>query len=202
MYIFERRNEDGVVEHKQTLERSSASSSCNITCVDFAPNGKHLAVGDSNREIVLWTTTSNAEEEEDDDDDDKDEEEATKEELFFRLLKPRDRRHSKFLHSSRIEDVHWSRSSTSFLSCSLDGRAKIWRNVVRKSGSKSSAVKVVEEDVNAVRGGVRFAQLLYVNNENDENFDKENEDDLETVNAHLVCVGADCAVRFFAYTPS
>ena len=148
----------------------------------------------------LWTTTSNAEEEEDDDDDDKDEEEATKEELFFRLLKPRDRRHSKFLHSSRIEDVHWSRSSTSFLSCSLDGRAKIWRNVVRKSGSKSSAVKVVEEDVNAVRGGVRFAQLLYVNNENDENFDKENEDDLETVNAHLVCVGADCAVRRLCYS--
>ena len=203
VYIFERRNEDGVVEHKQTLERSNASSSCNITCIDFAPNGKHLAVGDSNREIVLWTTTSNAE---DEDEDDKDEEERkqeeTKEELFFRLLKPRDRRHSKFLHSSRIEDVHWSRSSTSFLSCSLDGRAKIWRNVVRKSSSKSSAVKVVEEDVNAVRGGVRFAQLLYVNNENDENFDKENEDDLETVNAHLVCVGADCAVRFFAYTPS
>ena len=128
--------------------------------------------------------------------------EATKEECFFRLLKPRDRRHSKFLHSSRIEDVHWSRSSTSFLSCSLDGRAKIWRNVVRKSSSKSSAVKVVEEDVNAVRGGVRFAQLLYVNNENDENFDKENEDDLETANAHLVCVGADCAVRFFGHTPS
>ena len=203
VYIFERRNEDGVVEHKQTLERSNASSSCNITCIDFAPNGKHLAVGDSNREIVLWTTTSNAE---DEDEDDKDEEERkqeeTKEELFFRLLKPRDRRHSKFLHSSRIEDVHWSRSSTSFLSCSLDGRAKIWRNVVRKSSSKSSAVKVVEEDVNAVRGGVRFAQLLYVNNENDENFDKENEDDLETANAHLVCVGADCAVRFFAYTPS
>ena len=203
VYIFERRNEDGVVEHKQTLERSNASSSCNITCVDLAPNGKHLAVGDSNREIVLWTTTSNAE---DEDEDDKDEEERkqeeTKEELFFRLLKPRDRRHSKFLHSSRIEDVHWSRSSTSFLSCSLDGRAKIWRNVVRKSSSKSSAVKVVEEDVNAVRGGVRFAQLLYVNNENDENFDKENEDDLETANAHLVCVGADCAVRFFAHTPS
>ena len=203
VYIFERRNEDGVVEHKQTLERSNASSSCNITCIDFAPNGKHLAVGDSNREIVLWTTTSNAE---DEDEDDKDEEERkqeeTKEELFFRLLKPRDRRHSKFLHSSRIEDVHWSRSSTSFLSCSLDGRAKIWRNVVRKSSSKSSAVKVVEEDVNAVRGGVRFAQLLYVNNENDENFDKENEDDLETANAHLVCVGADCAVRFFAHTPS
>ena len=203
VYIFERRNEDGVVEHKQTLERSNASSSCNITCIDFAPNGKHLAVGDSNREIVLWTTTSNAE---DEDEDDKDEEERkqeeTKEELFFRLLKPRDRRHSKFLHSSRIEDVHWSRSSTSFLSCSLDGRAKIWRNVVRKSSSKSSAVKVVEEDVNAVRGGVRFAQLLYVNNENDENFDKENEDDLETANAHLVCVGADCAVRFFVYTPS
>ena len=203
VYIFERRNEDGVVEHKQTLERSNASSSCNITCVDLAPNGKHLAVGDSNREIVLWTTTSNAE---DEDEDDKDEEERkqeeTKEELLFRLLKPRDRRHSKFLHSSRIEDVHWSRSSTSFLSCSLDGRAKIWRNVVRKSSSKSSAVKVVEEDVNAVRGGVRFAQLLYVNNEKDENFDKENEDDLETANAHLVCVGADCAVRFFAYTPS
>ena len=203
VYIFERRNEDGVVEHKQTLERSSASLSCNITCIDFAPNGKHLAVGDSNREIILWTTTSNAE---DEDEDDKDEEERkqeeTKEELFSRLLKPRDRRHSKFLHSSRIEDVHWSRSSTSFLSCSLDGRAKIWRNVVRKSSSKSSAVKVVEEDVNAVRGGVRFAQLLYVNNENDENFDKENEDDLETANAHLVCVGADCAVRFFAYTPS
>ena len=203
VYIFERRNEDGVVEHKQTLERSNASSSCNITCIDFAPNGKHLAVGDSNREIVLWTTTSNAE---DEDEDDKDEEERkqeeTKEELFFRLLKPRDRRHSKFLHSSRIEDVHWSRSSTSFLSCSLDGRAKIWRNVVRKSSSKSSAVKVVEEDVNAVRGGVRFAQLLYVNNENDENFDKENEDDLETANAHLVCVGADCAVRFFEHTPS
>ena len=203
VYIFERRNEDGVVEHKQTLERSNASSSCNITCIDFAPNGKHLAVGDSNREIVLWTTTSNAE---DEDEDDKDEEERkqeeTKEELFFRLLKPRDRRHSKFLHSSRIEDVHWSRSSTSFLSCSLDGRAKIWRNVVRKSSSKSSAVKVVEEDVNAVRGGVRFAQLLYVNNENDENFDKENEDDLETANAHLVCVGADCAVRFFGHTPS
>ena len=203
VYIFERRNEDGVVEHKQTLERSNASSSCNITCIDFAPNGKHLAVGDSNREIVLWTTTSNAE---DEDEDDKDEEERkqeeTKEELFFRLLKPRDRRHSKFLHSSRIEDVHWSRSSTSFLSCSLDGRAKIWRNVVRKSSSKSSAVKVVEEDVNAVRGGVRFAQLLYVNSENDENFDKENEDDLETANAHLVCVGADCAVRFFGHTPS
>ena len=203
VYIFERRNEDGVVEHKQTLERSNASSSCNITCIDFAPNGKHLAVGDSNREIVLWTTTSNAE---DEDEDDKDEEERkqeeTKEELFFRLLKPRDRRHSKFLHSSRIEDVHWSRSSTSFLSCSLDGRAKIWRNVVRKSSSKSSAVKVVEEDVNAVRGGVRFAQLLYVNNENDEHFDNENEDDLETANAHLVCVGADCAVRFFGHTPS
>ena len=203
VYIFERRNEDGVVEHKQTLERSNASSSCNITCIDFAPNGKHLAVGDSNREIVLWTTTSNAE---DEDEDDKDEEERkqeeTKEELFFRLLKPRDRRHSKFLHSSRIEDVHWSRSSTSFLSCSLDGRAKIWRNVVRKSSSKSSAVKVVEEDVNAVRGGVRFAQLLYVNNENDEHFDNENEDDLETANAHLVCVGADCAVRFFEHTPS
>jgi hypothetical protein len=203
VYIFERRNEDGVVEHKQTLERSNASSSCNITCIDFAPNGKHLAVGDSNREIVLWTTTSNAE---DEDEDDKDEEERkqeeTKEELFFRLLKPRDRRHSKFLHSSRIEDVHWSRSSTSFLSCSLDGRAKIWRNVVRKSSSKSSAVKVVEEDVNAVRGGVRFAQLLYVNSENDEHFDNENEDDLETANAHLVCVGADCAVRFFEHTPS
>ena len=203
VYIFERRNEDGVVEHKQTLERSNASSSCNITCIDFAPNGKHLAVGDSNREIILWTTTSNAE---DEDEDDKDEEERkqeeTKEELFFRLLKPRDRRHSKFLHSSRIEDVHWSRSSTSFLSCSLDGRAKIWRNVVRKSSSKSSAVKVVEEDVNAVRGGVRFAQLLYVNNENDEHFDNENEDDLETANAHLVCVGADCAVRFFEHTPS
>jgi len=201
VYIFERRNEDGVVEHKQTLERSNASSSCNITCVDFAPNGKHLAVGDSNREIILWTTTSKTEEE-DEDDDDKDEEEATKEECFFRLLKPRDRRHSKFLHSSRIEDVHWSRSSTSFLSCSLDGRAKIWRNVVRKSSSKSSDVKVIEEDVNAVRGGVRFSQLLYVNNENDENFDKENEDDLETANAHLVCVGADCAVRFFGHTPS
>jgi hypothetical protein len=25
---------------------------------------------------------------------------------------------------------------------------------------------------------------------------------LETANAHLVCVGADCAVRFFAHTPS
>ena len=71
-----------------------------------------------------------------------------------------------------------------------------------KSSSKSSAVKVVEEDVNAVRGGVRFAQLLYVNNENDENFDKENEDDLETANAHLRLRGADCAVRFFAHTPS
>ena len=201
VYIFERRNEDGVVEHKQTLERSNASSSCNITCIDFAPNGKHLAVGDSNREIVLWTTTSNAEDEDEDDKDERKQEE-TKEELFFRLLKPRDRRHSKFLHSSRIEDVHWSRSSTSFLSCSLDGRAKIWRNVVRKSSSKSSAVKVVEEDVNAVRGGVRFAQLLYVNNENDEHFDNENEDDLETANAHLVCVGADCAVRFFEHTPS
>ena len=201
MYIFERRNEDGVVERKQTLERSNVSSSCNITCIDLAPNGKHLAVGDSNREIVLWTTTSNAEDEDDKDEEERKQEE-TKEELFFRLLKPRDRRHSKFLHSSRIEDVHWSRSSTSFLSCSLDGRAKIWRNVVRKSSSKSSAVKVVEEDVNAVRGGVRFAQLLYVNNENDENFDNENEDDLETANAHLVCVGADCAVRFFAHTPS
>ena len=203
VYIFERRNEDGVVEHKQTLERSNASSSCNITCIDFAPNGKHLAVGDSNREIILWTTTSNAEDEDEDEEDEEErKQEETKEELFSRLLKPRDRRHSKFLHSSRIEDVHWSRSSTSFLSCSLDGRAKIWRNVVRKSSSKSSAVKVVEEDVNAVRGGVRFAQLLYVNNENDENFDKENEDDLETANAHLVCVGADCAVRFFEHTPS
>jgi hypothetical protein len=25
---------------------------------------------------------------------------------------------------------------------------------------------------------------------------------LETANAHLVCVGADCAVRFFEHTPS
>jgi WD40 repeat protein len=198
VHIFERRNVDGIIERKQTLERSNASS-CNITCLDFAPNGKHLAVGDSNREIILYTSdklhqSMGVEEEEE-------EEEGEK----FRLLKPRDRRHSKFLHGSRVEDVSWSRSSTSLLSCSLDGHAKIWRNVIvqNTTDSEDSVPKIESVDVNAVDGGARFARLLRVGvDDDDDDFDEkskeESNDDLDTARAHLVCAGADCAVRFFS----
>ena len=198
VHIFERRNVDGIIERKQTLERSNASS-CNITCLDFAPNGKHLAVGDSNREIILYTSdklhqSMGVEEEEE-------EEEGEK----FRLLKPRDRRHSKFLHGSRVEDVSWSRSSTSLLSCSLDGHAKIWRNVIvqNTTDSEDSVPKIESVDVNAVDGGARFARLLHVGvDDDDDDFDEkskeESNDDLDTARAHLVCAGADCAVRFFS----
>ncbi len=200
VHIFERRNVDGIIERKQTLERSNASS-CNITCLDFAPNGKHLAVGDSNREIILYTSdklhqSMGVEEEEEE------EEEGEK----FRLLKPRDRRHSKFLHGSRVEDVSWSRSSTSLLSCSLDGHAKIWRNVIvqNTTDSEDSVPKIESVDVNAVDGGARFARLLRVgvDDDDDDDFDEkskeESNDDLDTARAHLVCAGADCAVRFFS----
>ena len=199
VHIFERRNVDGIIERKQTLERSNASS-CNITCLDFAPNGKHLAVGDSNREIILYTSdklhqSMGVEEEEEE------EEEGEK----FRLLKPRDRRHSKFLHGSRVEDVSWSRSSTSLLSCSLDGHAKIWRNVIvqNTTDSEDSVPKIESVDVNAVDGGARFARLLHVGvDDDDDDFDEkskeESNDDLDTARAHLVCAGADCAVRFFS----
>jgi WD40 repeat protein len=202
VHIFERRNEDGIIEHKQTLERSNASS-CNITCLDFAPNGKHLAVGDSNREIILYTSDKlhqsiGVEEEKEE------EEEGEK----FRLLKPRDRRHSKFLHGSRVEDLSWSRSSTSLLSCSLDGHAKIWRNVIvqNTTDSEDSVPKIESVDVNAIDGGARFARLLPVGGvaaaaaaaDFNEKSEEESHDDLDTARAHLVCVGADCAVRFFA----
>jgi len=198
VHIFERRNEDGIIEHKQTLERSNASS-CNITCLDFAPNGKHLAVGDSNREIILYTSDKlhqsiGVEEE-------KEEEEGGEK---FRLLKPRDRRHSKFLHGSRVEDLSWSRSSTSLLSCSLDGHAKIWRNVIvqNTTDSEDSVPKIESVDVNAIDGGARFARLLRVGgvaaDDFNEKSEEESHDDLDTARAHLVCVGADCAVRFFA----
>jgi len=133
------------------------------------------------------------------------EEEEEEEGEKFRLLKPRDRRHSKFLHGSRVEDVSWSRSSTSLLSCSLDGHAKIWRNVIvqNTTDSEDSVPKIESVDVNAVDGGARFARLLHVGvDDDDDDFDEkskeESNDDLDTARAHLVCAGADCAVRFFS----
>ena len=150
VHVFERRN-DGDIEHKQTLERSNVTS-CNITCVAFSPDGKHLAIGDSNREVILWSSDIRGE---DDDEEEEEEEEEAHISRKFQLLKLHDRRHSKFFHTSRVEDIQWSRSSSSFLSCSLDGHAKIWRNVVGKTHPVDIA------DVTAVDGGARVARFLY-----------------------------------------
>ena len=221
VHVFERRN-DGDIEHKQTLERSNVTS-CNITCVAFSPDGKHLAIGDSNREVILW---SSADIRGDDDDDEEEEEEEVHISRKFQLLKLHDRRHSKFFHASRVEDIQWSRSSSSFLSCSLDGHAKIWRNVV----GKKTKLPVDVADVAAVDGGARCAQFLYTAATRDETSasnetlskqhneqpsdvihkegrrrfcdDDDDDDDGVTASAHLVCVGADCAVRFFSPSSS
>ena len=227
VHVFERRN-DGDIEHKQTLERSNVTS-CNITCVAFSPDGKHLAIGDSNREVILW---SSADIRGDDDDDEEEEEEEEEVHISrkFQLLKLHDRRHSKFFHASRVEDIQWSRSSSSFLSCSLDGHAKIWRNVV----GKKTKLPVDVADVAAVDGGARCAQFLYTAATRDETSasnetsskqhneqqpsddvihkegrrrfcdddDDDDDDDGVTASAHLVCVGADCAVRFFSPSSS
>ena len=218
VHVFERRN-DGDIEHKQTLERSNVTS-CNITCVAFSPDGKHLAIGDSNREVILWSSADIR------GDDDDDEEEEVHISRKFQLLKLHDRRHSKFFHASRVEDIQWSRSSSSFLSCSLDGHAKIWRNVV----GKKTKLPVDVADVAAVDGGARCAQFLYTAATRDETSasnetlskqhneqpsdvihkegrrrfcdDDDDDDDGVTASAHLVCVGADCAVRFFSPSSS
>ena len=209
VHVFERRN-DGDIEHKQTLERSNVTS-CNITCVAFSPDGKHLAIGDSNREVILWSSDIRGE-----DDDDEEAHISRK----FQLLKLHDRRHSKFFHTSRVEDIQWSRSSSSFLSCSLDGHAKIWRNVVGKTHPVDIA------DVTAVDGGARVARFLYTTTTDEDASNKtskqqsepgvikkegcfcdddvvvDDDDDGVTASAHLVCVGADCAVRFFSPSSS
>ena len=222
VHVFERRN-DGDIEHKQTLERSNVTS-CNITCVAFSPDGKHLAIGDSNREVILWSSADIR------GDDDDDEEEEVHISRKFQLLKLHDRRHSKFFHASRVEDIQWSRSSSSFLSCSLDGHAKIWRNVV----GKKTKLPVDVADVAAVDGGARCARFLYTAATRDETSasnetsskqhndqqpsddvihkegrrrfcdddDDDDDDDGITASAHLVCVGADCAVRFFSPSSS
>ena len=214
VHVFERRN-DGDIEHKQTLERSNVTS-CNITCVAFSPDGNHLAIGDSNREVILWSSDIRGE----DDDDDEEEEEEAHISRKFQLLKLHDRRHSKFFHTSRVEDIQWSRSSSSFLSCSLDGHAKIWRNVVGKTHPVDIA------DVTAVDGGARVARFLYTTTTDedasnktskqqsepgvikkegcfcDDDDDDDDDDDGVTASAHLVCVGADCAVRFFSPSSS
>ena len=96
VHVFERRN-DGDIEHKQMLERSNVTS-CNITCVAFSPDGKHLAIGDSNREVILW---SSADIRGDDDEEEEEEEEEVHISRKFQLLKLHDRRHSKFFHASR-----------------------------------------------------------------------------------------------------
>ena len=210
VHVFERRN-DGDIEHKQTLERSNVTS-CNITCVAFSPDGKHLAIGDSNREVILWSSDIRG-------DNDEEEEEAHISRKF-QLLKLHDRRHSKFFHTSRVEDIQWSRSSSSFLSCSLDGHAKIWRNVVGKTHPVDIA------DVTAVDGGARVARFLYTTTTDEDASNKTSkqqsepgvikkegcfcdddvvvvdDDDGVTASAHLVCVGADCAVRFFSPSSS
>ena len=216
VHVFERRN-DGDIEHKQTLERSNVTS-CNITCVAFSPDGKHLAIGDSNREVILW---SSADIRGDDDDDEEEEEEEVHISRKFQLLKLHDRRHSKFFHTSRVEDIQWSRSSSSFLSCSLDGHAKIWRNVVGKTHPVDIA------DVTAVDGGARCARFLYTTTTDEDASNKTSkqqsepgvikkegrfcdddddvvvdDDDGVTASAHLVCIGADCAVRFFSPSSS
>ncbi len=209
VHVFERRN-DGDIEHKQTLERSNVTS-CNITCVAFSPDGNHLAIGDSNREVILWSSDIRGE-----DDDDEEAHISRK----FQLLKLHDRRHSKFFHTSRVEDIQWSRSSSSFLSCSLDGHAKIWRNVVGKTHPVDIA------DVTAVDGGARVARFLYTTTTDEDASNKtskqqsepgvikkegcfcdddvvvDDDDDGVTASAHLVCVGADCAVRFFSPSSS
>ena len=205
VHVFERRN-DGDIEHKQTLERSNVTS-CNITCVAFSPDGKHLAIGDSNREVILWSSDIRGE----DDDEEEEEEEEAHISRKFQLLKLHDRRHSKFFHTSRVEDIQWSRSSSSFLSCSLDGHAKIWRNVVGKTHPVDIA------DVTAVDGGAQCAQFLYTTTTDEDASNKTSkqndgvkkkrrcdDDDVVvvTASAHLVCVGADCAVRFFSPSSS
>jgi WD40 repeat protein len=215
VHVFERRN-DGDIEHKQTLERSNVTS-CNITCVAFSPDGKHLAIGDSNREVILWSSDIRGE---DDDEEEEEEEEEAHISRKFQLLKLHDRRHSKFFHTSRVEDIQWSRSSSSFLSCSLDGHAKIWRNVVGKTHPVDIA------DVTAVDGGARVARFLYTTTTDEDASNKtskqqsepgvikkegcfcdddvvvDDDDDGVTASAHLVCVGADCAVRFFSPSSS
>ena len=215
VHVFERRN-DGDIEHKQTLERSNVTS-CNITCVAFSPDGKHLAIGDSNREVILWSSDIRGE---DDDEEEEEEEEEAHISRKFQLLKLHDRRHSKFFHTSRVEDIQWSRSSSSFLSCSLDGHAKIWRNVVGKTHPVDIA------DVTAVDGGARVARFLYTTTTDEDASNKTSkqqsepgvikkegcfcdddvvvvdDDDGVTASAHLVCVGADCAVRFFSPSSS
>ena len=207
VHVFERRN-DGDIEHKQTLERSNVTS-CNITCVAFSPDGNHLAIGDSNREVILWSSDIRGE---DDDEEEEEEEEEAHISRKFQLLKLHDRRHSKFFHTSRVEDIQWSRSSSSFLSCSLDGHAKIWRNVVGKTHPVDIA------DVTAVDGGARVARFLYTTTTDEDASNKTSkqqsepgvikkegcfcDDDGVTASAHLVCVGADCAVRFFSPSSS
>ena len=215
VHVFERRN-DGDIEHKQTLERSNVTS-CNITCVAFSPDGNHLAIGDSNREVILWSSDIRGE---DDDEEEEEEEEEAHISRKFQLLKLHDRRHSKFFHTSRVEDIQWSRSSSSFLSCSLDGHAKIWRNVVGKTHPVDIA------DVTAVDGGARVARFLYTTTTDEDASNKtskqqsepgvikkegcfcdddvvvDDDDDGVTASAHLVCVGADCAVRFFSPSSS
>ena len=214
VHVFERRN-DGDIEHKQTLERSNVTS-CNITCVAFSPDGNHLAIGDSNREVILWSSDIRGE----DDEEEEEEEEEAHISRKFQLLKLHDRRHSKFFHTSRVEDIQWSRSSSSFLSCSLDGHAKIWRNVVGKTHPVDIA------DVTAVDGGARVARFLYTTTTDEDASNKtskqqsepgvikkegcfcdddvvvDDDDDGVTASAHLVCVGADCAVRFFSPSSS
>ncbi len=215
VHVFERRN-DGDIEHKQTLERSNVTS-CNITCVAFSPDGNHLAIGDSNREVILWSSDIRGE---DDDEEEEEEEEEAHISRKFQFLKLHDRRHSKFFHTSRVEDIQWSRSSSSFLSCSLDGHAKIWRNVVGKTHPVDIA------DVTAVDGGARVARFLYTTTTDEDASNKtskqqsepgvikkegcfcdddvvdDDDDDGVTASAHLVCVGADCAVRFFSPSSS
>ena len=215
VHVFERRN-DGDIEHKQTLERSNVTS-CNITCVAFSPDGNHLAIGDSNREVILWSSDIRGE---DDEEEEEEEEEEAHISRKFQLLKLHDRRHSKFFHTSRVEDIQWSRSSSSFLSCSLDGHAKIWRNVVGKTHPVDIA------DVTAVDGGARVARFLYTTTTDEDASNKtskqqsepgvikkegcfcdddvvdDDDDDGVTASAHLVCVGADCAVRFFSPSSS
>ena len=78
VHVFERRN-DGDIEHKQTLERSNVTS-CNITCVAFSPDGKHLAIGDSNREVILWSSADIRGDDGDDDDEEEEKEEEKKKE--------------------------------------------------------------------------------------------------------------------------
>jgi hypothetical protein len=109
----------------------------------------------------------------------------------------------------------------------LDGHAKIWRNVV----GKKTKLPVDVADVAAVDGGARCAQFLYTAATRDETSasnetlskqhneqpsdvihkegrrrfcddDDDDDDDRVTASAHLVCVGADCAVRFFSPSSS